>query len=421
MQALESGLAKVPGGAGPMARSGESFSTDMGSRVQSIADNLAPNADSTLAGNAIERGIRSFASRFKGEQQFLYNKLDHYIPGVTRIDASHTKAALQTLTADIQGAKELSKLLRNKKVADIAEAFQSDAGQAGQLPYSAVKQIRSLVGNAIADGPLVGDIPSAQLKQLYAALSRDMEGAAQAAGPAAQQAFERASRFTRAGHARIDEHLDRLVGKTADETFNAMMRGGDPSKVAATLRSLQPAERDIVKATVVSRLGMASAGQQNAAGDVFSAATFLTSWNRLNPRAKLVLFSGKDGALRENLDQVAKAAEYAREAGRVFANPSGTAGAIANYTGAITAGSAAVTGNIGAAGLVLGGMMTANATAKILTHPPFVGWLARATKLPSHALPAALNTLGQIAAKERDPDLQEEIRRIVESVEESLR
>ncbi|MBX3703998.1 MAG: hypothetical protein KF822_09510 [Steroidobacteraceae bacterium] len=399
-QAAESVLSKVPGGAGPVARAAEGIQSGIGRRVGEIADDVAANADPDAAGRAIERGVKSFVGRFKGEQQFLYNKLDRFIPPDTAIDVSNTRAALQGLTADIQGAPRLSATLRNAKIADIAAAFTDDAAAAGTLPYEAIKKIRTQIGNAISDSPLVADAPKAQLKELYGALTRDMEAAAAAAGPDAQAALARANRFTRAGMDRIENHLERTIGKTAEQTYKTLVSDpGNASKIAVTLKSLPAAERDIVKATVIERMGKATAGRQDAAGEVFSSETFLTNWNRLAPRAKAVLFSGQDGALRRDLDAVARTAEMVREQAKVLANPSGTSGAVANIGAGTAAFLAGLTGNPGTAVSIMAAMGAANLSARTMTNPDFVRWLARTTRLPAAALPSALAALNRMAGE----------------------
>jgi hypothetical protein len=400
-QAVEAGLAKLPGSAGPIARAAQRVSDDLGDRVSGVAEGVARNADPSAAGAAIERGVTSFVKRFRGEQQFLYNKLDQYIPAQQPIDVSNTRAALRSLTADIPGAPELSSLLRNPRIASIAEAFSKDAANSGPLPYAAIKQIRTEVGNAMSEGPLVSGAPTAKLKELYGALSRDMEAAATAAGPDAEKALARANQYTRAGMQRIETHLDRTIGKTAEETYKRLVSDpGNTTKLATTLKSLDPAERDIVKASVINRLGRATAGQQDEAGEVFSASTFLTNWNKLEPRGKAVLFSGQDGQLRRDLDQVAKTAAMLRDQSRVFANPSGTAAGMYNV-GAIGASTYGVlSGNLGTTATLLTAMGAANLTGRMMTNPDFVRWLARSTRMPPAALPTSLNTLSQVAAQQ---------------------
>lgn len=416
-QAAEAGMAKFPGSAGPIARAAEGVSDDLGRRVSGISDGIARNADAERAGDAIERGVKGFVKRFRGEQGFLYNKLDQYIPAGQQIDVSNTRAALQALTADIPGAPELSALLKNPKISNISQAFTADAAGGGPLPYAAVKQIRTAVGDAMSEGPLVSGAPTAKLKELYGALSRDMEAAAKAAGPDAEKALARANQYTRAGMDRIENHLERVVGRTAEDTYRTLTRDpSNASKIATVLKSMDPAERDIVKATVIDRMGKANASQQGMDGEAFSASTFLTNWNKLAARAKSVLFEGQGGQIRRDLDQVAKTAEMLREQSRVFANPSGTAAGLYN-AGAIGASAYGVmTGSLGTAGSILGAMGAANLSGRLMTNPDFVRWLARSTTMPPAALPSALNTLNQVAGRQKDAEVAAEMQELIRAL-----
>jgi hypothetical protein len=281
------------------------------------------------------------------------------------------------------------------------------------IPYAAIKELRTEIGKVIAEGPLVSGAPTNQWKRLYGALSFDMEAAAKAAGPEAQKAFSRANQYTKAGMERIDTHLQRSIKPTAEQTYRTLTSDpGNASKIAATLKSLSVDDRNVVKATFIDRMGKATAGRQDASGDVFSSEAFLTAWNKLDPRSKAVLFSGKEGQLREDLDKIAQVADRIRRGSKVFANPSGTAGATASAAPLVAAG-AAVTGNLPAATTILGLMAGANGGARLMTTPKVVRWLAKATEAPASALPAMINSLGQVRDDEDDPVLRKQISEIV--------
>lgn len=404
-QAAESGLSKVPGGAGRMAAVGPRMAEGIGRRVDDLADDLSISRDPTLAGSAIERGVKSFVNTFKGKQKALYDQLDNYIPADHRVDVSSTQAALKRLTDPIAGAEKSSEILRDPTLARLREALDLDAG-AGAIPYRALKEIRTMIGNKISDGALVSDTPRAQLKQVYGALTDDMERSARAAGPEAERALARANRYTRAGLSRIEERLEKVIGPTAERTYKTLVNDpGDATKIGAVLKSLPKQDRDVVRATFIERMGKALPGRQDEAGEVFSTETFLTNWNKLDPRSKRVLFADGGGGLRRDLDDVARTAAMVREQSKVLANPSGTAAAIANYTGAGAVALSVMSGNLGTATMLLSAMGAANGAARLLTHPPFVNWLARSTQVNAAALPSVVNSLAQYARLEKDPDI----------------
>ncbi|HEY9348458.1 MAG TPA: hypothetical protein VIQ53_24225 [Inquilinus sp.] len=89
------------------------------------------------------------------------------------------------------------------------------------------------------------------------------------------------------------------------------------------LRNTTPEGRADIQASTVAHLGRAKPGQQNAAGDEFSAATFPTNWAEMSQNAKAQVF-GDDPQLMSDLDHIARIAEGMRAVGRT-SNYSNTA------------------------------------------------------------------------------------------------
>lgn len=423
-RALESGLSRSPGGAGTMARAAERGAENLGASVTGIADDLSRGANSVTAGATIEKGVKSFVDRFRAEQKFLYDKLDNHIPSDTPVNAFKTIAALKEINSEIPGAARISSQFSIPRLKSIEADLRGDvlSSSGGKLPYEALKELRTKVGREIENNSLVSDVPRAAWKQLYAALSDDMGIAASKAGPEAERAFARANTYTRAGHDRIATYLDRVAGKdTVERVFQAAVAPGEiregASTINAVMRSLKPDERDVVKAAFIKRLGNAQASAQDAAGDVFSTQTFLTNWNKISPQAKMTLFSGNDGELVKNLNKIASVASNIRDGSKVFANPSGTAGASANTAAGVGVLVSAVMGNFGGVAAIGGTALSANQAAKLMTNPDFVRWLAKSTTAPSSAIPSALNELSQLA-KGMKPEERGAVNSYMESVKE---
>ena len=281
--------------------------------------------------------------------------------------------------------------LVNPKVASIRQALQSDLGQNGTaLPYSTLSDLRSRVGEMLTGSDLTTDIPRAQVKRLYGGLSQDLQGAAQAAGPDAVAAFNRANTYYRAGMNRMDvlsNVLDRNGGPEA--IYNAALSGtkSGATQLRSITRSLDPDQQGVLAATVFKRMGQATAGAQNAAGDVFSPETFLTNWNRMSPEAKSALFD-RFPDLQDQASNLATVGENLKAGSKVFRNASGT-GAAEQQThtirdvliGSLLSGEG---GHMlmGPHGLALAAAPLAaaggaNLLARGMTSPTMVDWAAR--------------------------------------------
>jgi hypothetical protein len=266
----------------------------------------------------------------------------------------------------------------------------------GTLPYEAIKKLRTLVGNEVADSTILSDVPRSKWKALYGALSSDLEAATKSAGPEATAAWNRANNYTRAGMRRL-ETIDHVVEKNGgpEAVFAAATSGTKEgaTTLRAVMQSLPPDAQKTVSATVLRRLGRATPGRQNDLGEKFSTETFLTNWNSMSPQAKAVLFDRYGPDFRQSMDQVAKVASNLRDGSKVFQNPSGT-GQATTQTGAVVAfATSLATGNVGVAGSIAGGVTGANLMSRLLVHPPFVKWLAKTTKAPPNALPSLVTQL----------------------------
>jgi hypothetical protein len=407
-RAAESLLSKFPGGAGRMAGAAQAQQAQLGANMDRVASGLSPTGTQTSAGRAIQGGItQDFMPSQRAVQNQLYARVDSLIPPQSPVQVSNYDAMLTRLVGGIPGAPATSgtALVSNPTVRDLYVALQADAPR-GMMRYEALKGLRTRLGEMIADGGLRPDVSGQELRRLYGALTDDLTAAAQAAGPSAAQAVRRANAHTRAFHGRMDV-LENVINRNGgpEKVYNAALAGSGEgaTTVRAVMKSLPPeSQREFVSA-VVRRMGRATPGNQDDTGAIFSTNTFLTNWNKMSPEARQTLFGAFGPDFQRDMRAVAGVASNLRDGSKVFSNPSGTAGSEA----ALGAGMALVSGVAGggpsAAVPALAAIGGANVTARAMTNPAFVRWLARQTRLPASALPAQINTLAQ----SQDPELQE--------------
>lgn len=408
-RAVESVLAKTPGGAGPMAAKAELETKGLGETVNNMATTLAGRTGAAPAGREIAGGIKDFTHEFRTKSGKLYDELDRFILPTTQVKVDNASATLKALTTATPGAESLSNQMINPKLASITEAMATDARN-GYLPYGAVKDLRTRIGQMLGEPQLTTDIPRGELKKVYGALTKDMEAAATEAGPDAVLALKRANSFHRAGLKRIDDVLEPILNKGDPEhIFQAAISGTKEgaTTISGVMKSLPSESKKVVAGTMLKRLGLATPGKQNELGEAFSTETFLTNWNKISPDAKRVLFAPLDPQMRSDLDQVAKVASNIREGSKVFANPSGSGQAVASN---MTAGAFAIsvlTGQWHAAAGIAGGVGGAWTQGKLMTNPAVVHWLTEATRAPMEQVPAQLNRLFQQSLYMRGDDRKE--------------
>jgi len=419
LDSLESLLGRMPGGAGRIRQRVQSTTQNVRGQLERIAQQgLRRDLDPEVAGRGTIAGVEDFVQRFQDRSGPLFDEITTRVGAGTPAPVTNTAAALQRITTPIAGAEATSARFSSPFLQGLADDIATDTAASGAMPFQALQRVRSLVGERLSNPGLTSDVPTAQLRQLYGAISDDIRGAAQAAGPEASRAFSRANRFYRSGRQRIENTLEPLVrNRVPEQVFESLMRGGKSgaTQLRTAMKSLSPQQQDMVTGTAIRRLGTAVPSQQGAEGGEFSFNTFMTRWNQLDDAAKTALFRrGRNPQLAQDLDALARYGERVRESSKAFANPSGTSGAtIGSTMGLASAGSIAASPFLGAGALTLplvfaGGTGAANLGARLMVSRPFVHWLAQSTRMRPDGIAAHLGRLSGIAAKE-DPETKEAI------------
>lgn len=434
LQGAENLLAGGPTSAGVMGRFIEGQAEDIARGTARIADQIAPgraSASAERAGRSIERGVQGFARDVREQRNALYRSADELIPPATVAPLDRTRAVLAELSTPTPGAEATTGKLINPQIRALADRVEQDiaasrtagpmgslAPTRGGLPYQAARDIRTTIGRDLSDFSLSTDRPTAQLKRIYAALSEDLDNTARAQGPEAAQAMIRANAYFKASADRL-ERIERVVDKAGgpEAVYNAAFQGtrDGATTLRSVLQSLPKEGQQDVAAAVIKRMGMPTAGQAGAGGEeAFSAATFLTNWNRISPEAKRALFDRLGPSYAASVDRLAKVADNIKSGARIYANPSGTANRAGALTYMASIPTALVAGGPGALAGVLGGGLAVNAIARGMTNPRFVGWLASTTQIPAESVGPSLLQLERDAQKAGDAETAELARGLYE-------
>lgn len=437
IQGLENATSKMPTGAPHMGDAANQQLDALGRRVEDLAVEYGTRRGSTAgaspteAGRALQRGAQTFVDTFQQRAESMYDELYRIMPRDMPASASNIIGALRSQSRELAAAPELAAKLENPTLRGYLDAIQADLSPQGTLPYNVISTFRSKIGRMLSDPMTVADIPRAELKQVYAALSADMEAAAAAAGPDALRRFKGANRFYSAGLKRIEAVIDKVVqAKTPEQAYRWAMegsqaRGGGGTKLMQLRRSLPAEEWDVTSSFVLRQMGEAVPSQQGSKL-IFSPETFLTRWSQMAPAARDALFKGtKYDGLPESLQSLLDIAATMRDT-KYMSNPSGTAGQnmfMAFLKPFATGGGAGAGLGAAGTGAAIGATVgAANAlvpytAARAFTNPAFVDWLVglgSATAKPN-SLPAHLARLTAIA--KADPAVKE----YAQSVYDALR
>lgn len=441
-QGIENIASNTPGAVGMYDKARAGVTGGMQRKTAELAGEISPTRGALESGLAVQNDIGgAFNDRFKASQAKLYGKVDSHIPQDTKVPVKTTADALTSLTAGIDGAQAIGKRFINGRIGDINDALKLDTGLAQrpgdrtyagegswrpaalpQLPYKAVSKLRSQVGKELASNSLVADVPRSQWKQLYGSLSQDIGSAAATAGPKATQAWGRANKYTKDGIARLEDLQtlsDKATPEAAHTTLANSLNAG-PSVYDRVRNSVTVPTRQKFASTVVDDMGAATPGQQGAAGTDWSPRTFLTNYNKMDPKARKALFQRMPGgeAHAEKLADIAKAADMVSSASKVWANPSGTAANTFSRNTFLALVPGAFL-NAPAAGAVAGGLgLNAAASKALLLNPKFVTWLAQTPKVKPEQMQAHIQRLIVNTRAAHDPELEKNVATYLESIKQ---
>ena len=405
----ESGMGRLPFSSGVMREFAQEQQAGVGRRIAQIREELSPVSEPSVAGARIKEGVPEVFAAKRGVERRLYSNIENYIQPTAQVQASNFRGTLDQITGGIKGAPALTEVMANPKLASIKTAFDSDIDpKTGTLPYEAIKSLRSRIGENLAGISILNDVPRAEFKRLYAALSEDMRIAAEAAGPDAIRAFNRANNYSKSLHARADKLQSFINRQEPEAIYQAALQGSKigGTRLAALMKSLPMDDQKAFVSSFVERMGRATAGQQNEAGEVFSTNTFLTNWNNLSKPAKQQLFGRFGSEFSSNMEKIARTAALIRSGSNVLSNPSGTAGAVVQpATYGSLAGSFGA-GKFGFAAGLLSLLAVSHIGSKLFTNPRYVEWLAKNIDTQPNAIPSAIASLQEVAREVDDPDLE---------------
>lgn len=418
IQSLESTLARIPGG-GAIRNAVANLNTKIADQSASIVDNLrgAADAEPASAGDMMTQQLTAASKRIDAARGVPFDAIDAAVPADARIEVTSLRQKLYELTTPPQAGKNFGGALIDPRLSKMRNALEDDieannkpivsplrgpddqpfktsnplAGTS--LPMEAVRDWKTRLGGTINwTGFGSSDPINGALKQVWGSLKDDINTGAVGINPKLGPMIAAANSQYKVAQAQL-ENLGRVVDKAGgpEKVFTGLMSGTKDGSTALNqvLPQLDPAGRQLLAATQLRRMGLANPGQQGAAGDEFSAATFLTNWNKMHADARSQLFGQLPNNYSQNVTKLAHDAELLRKFNKVSPNSSGTAAASAGAT-ALTGGIlAAVTGHPAVLAALGGTYGASRVLAATLTSPKTVAWLVKPTQFAGSKTAAA--------------------------------
>jgi hypothetical protein len=385
-QMIERTLARLPGG-GALVDSVRKQTERLADTTDDIVRRLSGGGDTsaTGAGKVLQQQGKEAGKAMKKAASDDYEQLEKLIPPKATIVPKSTLETLDQLTSTVPHAEELSGKLLDKDLVSYKEALQKDMENSRfqGLPYSTLKELRTKIGQQIDWGPFSTDMRNGRLKQIYSALSADLQnGAAHWGG---EKGAAEVARVNAAYAASKEQQkvLSSVIKKAGgpEQVFASLMSGTreGASKLQIVLANIDQPSRQLLAASALQRMGKATAGAQNATSAVFSADTFLTNWNKMSPEARQALFGSLPGDYAQSISQLSANVASLKAYSKIIPNPSNTAQA-ALWGGEVgSALMAILTGHPGAAAAIGGTMASTAVLSAALTNPQTAKYLASQT------------------------------------------
>jgi len=281
-----------------ISRAANKLVSDLGEKASGVASSLG-GGTRFGAGTEARSALKSWIKKGSADElENAYNAVDGLVTPnvVTRLE--NTANALADINLQNTNARlppsEAGSLLKN--------ALEDPQG----LNYFGIKRLRSFFGKDMPQG-LVANIPDAERRQIYAALTKDLKNSvARSGGKPALDAWENANSLA-ANFATAKKELTRILnvkGDAAPETVIARIEQMAGSSGRADLNGLMLAKKTMgqdawneVGSSIVSNLG-------RDAENLFSTERFLTSWGKMSDGAKKLLFEGEHAKTLNNIAKV---------------------------------------------------------------------------------------------------------------------
>jgi len=445
VRSIEANLESVPGTYGPFHKAAKDAHELLARRAQELTRSVSGRADPYDAGRAIEggllgtRGNPGFIARFKARSSLLYDRLDAKLQNQS-VDWAPFDAKIRSAKTPAPGYKGFYDELRtvgdeklNRLLDEIQKGSQHKTGMGNiavhPVPYQVVKDLRDGISRLLTDPDYIGNAGARGiLKRARGIISEAMEDTALKAG--AGREFYTANAYWERRIKTIDEFASVLARNdlTPERLYYwaVLDKNKGPSRLMRLRGSLTRDQFDVVRASLMKKMGLPDPDVIDNLGEGFNPIRFLRNVRSMDPKARRAVFGGVtvqlrgaktnlEGALNELLDL----SKQLEEAAGVFANPSGTAGRGLNaailYSAAVAAGGAAVDAATGSTpgmakgafksvlALAGGATISRKAVEKLFTNPGFITWLSEAMSLPAGRIPGHLARLTEIAT---DPETQ---------------
>ena len=415
-QVLDAYIARSPGGQPGVLRANESQAKLLDEAITQVSSNPTGNLPvgiptPTQTGSKILDDLAQYETKFRARQTKIEDAFTRTIGADTRTPMASTDKAITDLASRAKSDPAIAEIIADPYIMKVAEALQKSGGT---LSYDAARALKTDIGELLPKSGMLAGVKGGQVKKLYGAISEDLTNVAKQSGVGKQ--WDRYNKWATGQYDRIEKVHNRLTKnreQMPEKVSDAFMRQ-DATSLRNTMKALSPEGRSMAAGQLLYEMAKSKAAGAAAEDVSTSYQKFLGNVLEMKKRGTFdAAFSAPEFApLREVVADLEKVSKSALKANKVAHDVSGAATIRGTAAGSIA--TLAATGQIPAAfGVYAAAFLGPQVAGKLMRSRAYLNWLAYA-KQPGVDRNLVLQRLSMVAARDRDPETRDALRRVAE-------
>lgn len=277
---------RLPGGA-PMTRSSQRVMEQFSGALEDTAKQFGSQTTQYGAGNIAQRGARGWLDRVKTNAERLYDDVDKHVSANAEVAIPNFYSSLGSRRDFFTKNPIVGNLLQNPKLRRFEKALTDEGGLPTSLTFKEAQELRKELGLMMGRNELINNVPRADIRRVYGALTEDMRGSL-VGNEKGLKAFDWATKYWRTRRERVDNVLDSIIGegispgRAMERIVNFVKK--DANSAFQIKNSMQPKEWDEVASYVFRSLGKE---EHTVSGEVGTGVVgFLNDFTKLRKNSE---------------------------------------------------------------------------------------------------------------------------------------
>lgn len=309
-------LKGIPGAGQPLVNAAAKTAGQLDQGVIGAAKGFGNAATPYAAGGALQEGAGDAIAGMRAQSKALYRPINAMASEPTPIPATATRAALDNVFGKFSTPAMQQWFAKNAP--HLVGLRDTLAKARDQMTFGELKALRTDLGGMTDNTQHLNSMDQGRIKQLYGAMSDDLEaGAYRVGGAPGLDAWRTATAHENQMHEVIDQTLGTILGPKNSplprEAAFAKLLANAQSGTRADLEQIQQVKAALPPAAW-NEFSAGTIMQMGRDNGHFSAEKFADAWGKITPEAKEHLFGDAVG----DLNAFSRVAEQQKAAGKFY-------------------------------------------------------------------------------------------------------